>query len=322
MQLRTLGTTGIEVSPIALGCWPIAGMSYPDVHDQQSLATLEACFELGINFLDTAYCYGTDGESERLIARALRGRRDRMVIATKGGIHWGPERKQQQDARPETLRRQCDESLRRLETDRVELYFLHAPDPEVPVEDSAGALRELMDAGKIRAAGVSNCSLAQTQQFASVCPLAAVQPPYNLLQREIEHGLLPWCREQQAAAVVYWPLMKGLLAGRFTREHRFPPGDGRAKYPMFQGAEWEKNLDLVETLKEIAAISGHTVAQLAINWVIEQEGVTAALVGAKRPDQIRENAAAADWSMTAEQRRALSDALSQRGAPVTRRAVQ
>src|SRR5690606_19145090 len=145
----------------------------------------------GINLLDTAFCYGTQGESESLIGSTLGHLRDKLVIATKGGIHWGADGQQVRDARPETLRRQCDTSLQRLGTDRVELYYLHAPDPKVPIADSAGALKELLDAGKTRAVGVSNCSVVQLAAFAEVCPLAAVQPPYNLLQREIETDLVP-----------------------------------------------------------------------------------------------------------------------------------
>jgi aryl-alcohol dehydrogenase-like predicted oxidoreductase len=138
-ELRPLGATGIRVSPIAMGCWPIAGMTSLGVNDADSLATLEACFELGVNFLDTAYCYGANGESERLIARAINGRRDQVVIATKGGIHWGEDGKQVVDGRAETLKREIDESLRRLNTDRVELLYLHAPDTKIPLVESAGA---------------------------------------------------------------------------------------------------------------------------------------------------------------------------------------
>jgi aryl-alcohol dehydrogenase-like predicted oxidoreductase len=226
MELRPIGTTGIRVSPVALGCWPIAGMTSPDVTDAESLATIHACFDLGINFLDTAYCYGASGESERLIARALVGRRDEMVIATKGGIHWGPDGSQILDARPATLRRECEESLRRLGTDRVELYYLHAPDPRVPLAESAGELARLRNEGKTRADGVSNVDFEQLQQLAAACPLAALQPPYNMLQRQIEEAVLPWCRQHDVAVIVYWPLVKGLLAGKLPRDHVFDTRDG------------------------------------------------------------------------------------------------
>lgn len=320
-ERRSLGTTGIQISPIALGCWPIAGITSIGVTEANSLATIERCLDLGINFLDTAYCYGRDGESERLIRRALGSRRDEMVIATKGGIHWGPDGKQAKDGRPETLRRQCDESLRRLGTDRVELLYLHAPDPNVPVAESAGGLKELMEAGKTRSVGLSNATPAQLEEFAAVCPPAAFQPHYNMLQREIEADTLPWCRARNVSVMIYWPLMKGLLAGKLPRDHVFAPGDGRAKYPMFQGEEWRKTQDLLDELRAIAAEAGRAAAQLVINWTIHRPGITAALCGAKRPDQIEENAGAAGWRLNEAQLARIDAALARRGTPVSRAAV-
>ncbi|HZZ74069.1 MAG TPA: aldo/keto reductase [Pirellulales bacterium] len=316
MELRPLGTTDIQVTPIALGCWPLAGMSTVGVSEADAVETLAASFAAGINFVDTAYNYGRNGESERRVAQAIRGRRDQIVIATKGGLAWDDAGKQQHDARPESLRRMCEESLRRLETDRVELLYLHAPDPNVPLAESAGALRDLLAAGKTRAVGVSNVSLAQLQEFAAHCPLAAYQPAYNLLQREIEADRLPWCREQQVSVMVYWPLLKGLLAGKLARNHVFPPGDGRPKYPMFQGAEWEKNQDFVDELRAIAADCGHSVAQVTLNWTIRQPGVTAALCGAKRPDQIVDSAGGAGWQLSPAQLARIDAALVRRGTPV------
>ena len=317
MELRPLGNSGIHLSAVALGCWPIAGMSSPGVNDPDSLATIRACFELGVNHLDTAYCYGRDGQSERLIARALGPRRDEMVIATKGGLHWDADGKLAHDARPETLRRQCEESLRRLGTDRVELLYLHAPDAQVPVAESAGALRELKAEGKTRAVGVSNVTVSQLEEFAAVCPIAAYQPPYNMLQRGIEADTLPWCREHNVSVLVYWPLLKGLLAGKLGRDHVFAETDSRRKYAMFRGEEWQRNLDLVDELHRIAAESGHTVAELAIAWTVRQPGVTAALCGAKRPGQIRETAAAGTWRLSDGQLARIDQALAERGTPAT-----
>ena len=321
MELRPLGNTDIRVSPVALGCWPIAGMTSLGVNDADSLATIEACFDLGVNLLDTAYAYGPAGESERLIARAIGGRRDAVVIATKGGIRWGPDRKQIFDGHPDTLRRQCDESLQRLATDRVELYYLHAPDPNVPIADSAAAIKQMIDSGKVRAAGASNVDVHQLDQFNAVCPLAAYQPPYNMLQRQIEADTLPWCRDRNVSVIVYWPLMKGLLAGKLARDHAFAPEDGRHKYPMFQGQEWEKNQDFVDELRAIATESGHSVAQVVINWTIHQPGVTAALCGAKRPEQLRDNAGAMGWGLSADQLARIDKALARRGTALTRSAV-
>ena len=319
-ELRPLGSTDILITPIAMGCWPIAGITSVDVNEVDSLATLQAAADAGINFFDTAYCYGFNGESERMIARALSSRRDEIVIATKGGIHW-ENGKQVRDGSPATLKRQCEESLRRLATDRVDLLYLHAPDPNVPIAESAGAMKDLLKAGKTRSVGLSNASVEQLAEFAAVCPLAAFQQHYNMLQREIEAGPLPWCQAHGVSAIVYWPLMKGLLAGKLTRDHVFDPRDGRQKYPMFHGAEWQKNQDFLENLRPIAKEAGHSVAELVINWTIYQPGVTAALCGAKRPAQIQDNAGGMGWRLTDHHMMQIQAALAKRGQAASRGAV-
>ncbi len=320
-QQRRLGTTDIEITPIAMGCWPIAGMTSIDVNDTDSLATLHAAFDAGVTFFDTAYCYGADGESERLIARALGAKRDELVIASKGGVHWNADGSRGQDARPETLKRECERSLIRLGTDRVDLLYLHAPDPNVPVSESAGALRQLWEAGKTRAVGASNLSVDQLAEFQAACPLAAVQPPYNMLQRQIEADILPWCQRNNVSAVVYWPLMKGLLAGRLPRDHVFAAGDGRAKYPMFQGDQWQRNQDFLDELRGIAEDIGKTVAQVVVNWTIHQPGITAALCGAKRGFQIQETAGAMGWQLDHEHLARIDAALARRGVPIVKSAI-
>lgn len=318
MMLRRLGQSDIWVSPVALGCWPIAGITSIDISEDQSLSTIEACFDAGVNFFDTAYAYGYDGESERMIARVAASRRDEMVIATKCGIEWGADRRQVIDGRPATLRRHCEASLKRLGTDRVELLYLHAPDAKTRIEESAGELKRLSDEGKTRTVGVSNVSLAQLETFAAVCPIAAFQPPYNMLQRQVERDTLPWCQRHGVSVAVYWPLMKGLLAGRLSRNHQFDPRDGRQKYPMYHGDEWQKNQDFVDQLRAVAADAGKTVSQVVINWTIHRPGITTALCGAKRPEQIRENAGAMGWQLTADQLARIDQAIAVRGEPITR----
>ncbi|MDC0936926.1 aldo/keto reductase [Pirellulales bacterium] len=313
VELRELGQTGISVTPVALGCWPIAGVTTRDVNDADSLATIRAAGDRGINCIDTAYVYGPAGESERLVGQAIDGRRDELVIATKGGIHFDENGEMADDGRPETLRRECDESLARMGIDHVELYYLHSPDPAVPVAESAGAIRDLIDAGKVRAAGASNCSLEQIQEFASACPLTAVQLPYNMLQRDIEEQTIPWCRENGVAVAVYWALMKGLLAGKITAAKPLADDDSRRRYPMYVGDELAKNLAFVETLRGIAAESGKTVAQLVINWTMHQPGITTVLCGAKRAYQIEESAGALDWRLSDAQTAAIAAALEARG---------
>jgi len=329
---RPLGNSGIFVSPVALGCWPIAGVTTLDANVADSIATIQKCFDVGVNHLDTAHVYGPNGESENLIRRALGNRREEMVIATKCGIHY-EGREMVNDGRPERLRAECDESLRRLGTDRVELLYLHSPDKNVPVAVSAGALRELLEAGKTRSVGVSNFTVVQLEEFHAVCPITAVQMPYNMLQRDIEQRTIPWCREHDVAITVYWPLMKGLLAGKMPRGAELDERDSRRKYPMYQGDEWQRNQDFVDRLREAAALSvvswsvvrgspdpaPPTVAQLVVNWTISQPGITSALCGAKRPWQIEETAGAMGWTLSDKQRALIDAAIAARGQAATKR---
>ena len=317
-----LGTSDLEISPVAFGTWPIAGVTSLEVNDDDSLDTIRACAELGINFIDTAYCYGPNGESENLLRQALGESRDDFVIATKCGIHYNAAGQQTQDARPEQICRECDESLHRLGTDRVELYYLHSPDPKVPVAESAGAIRRLIDAGKARYAGVSNCQLEQIKEFHAACPLTAVQLPYNMLQRDIEQQTIPWCQEHGVAVVVYWPLMKGLLAGKLKQKSDLAEDDNRRNYPMYQGEEWERNQAFVDVLRAIAVECDQSVASVAINWTIHQSGITAALCGAKRRRQLEESAAAMTWQLNASQQQKINNAIEVRGKAAAKRSFR
>ena len=317
---RRLGKTDIEITPVAMGCWPVTGITSVDVTRERSEATIQAAFDAGINFFDTAYMYGYDGESEKMIGDVLGNVRDEIVIATKCGLHW-QDQDCVKDARPERIIAECDESLRRLRTDRVELYYLHAPDPQVPVAESAGAILELMQSGKVLSAGLSNGSVDELIEFHAACPLSAYQPHFNMLQREIEDAQLPWCIENFVSTLVYWPLMKGLLAGKLARDHKFDAKDGRQKYPMFHGEEWIRNHDYIDRLREIADSIGRSVPELVVNWTIQRRGITSALCGAKRPDQIVETAAALNWQLTDGSIAEIDAAIADRGPAVSRGAV-
>jgi aryl-alcohol dehydrogenase-like predicted oxidoreductase len=303
-----------------MGCWPVTGITSVDVTRERSEATIKAAFDAGINFFDTAFMYGYNGESEKMIGDVLGSVRDEIVIATKCGLHW-KEQDCIKDASPARIIAECDESLRRLGTDRVELYYLHAPDPNVSVSESAGAILELMKAGKVLAAGLSNGTADELAEFHAVCPLSASQPHYNMLQREIEDSQLPWCIENSVSTLVYWPLMKGLLAGKLKRDHKFEPKDGRQKYPMFHGEEWDRNHDFIDRLREIADGIGHSLPELVVNWTIQRQGITAALCGAKRPEQIRETAGTLAWELTDDVIAAIDKAIADRGPAVSRGAV-
>ena len=321
IHYRQLGKSDLSISSVAMGCWPITGMTSLDVNEADSRATLEAAANAGINFFDSAYCYGKHGESERLIQQALGDRRDELVIATKGGISWGSDGNRLIDGSPSTLRQQCEESLSRLGTDRIDLYYLHAPDPNTPIEDSASAIAELIESGKIRYAGASNCHLAQLDAFHAICPLTAIQPHYNMLQREIESDILPWAEKMQVGVVVYWPLLKGLLAGTLPRDFVFRPGDGRAKYPMFQGDEWDRNQAFLDTLRELSKQLNRSVTEIVINWTIHQSNISSALCGAKRPYQIVDSAQAMTFRLSEEALQVIEQALEKRGVPATTGAV-
>ncbi len=297
-QRRRLGNSAIEVSSVGLGCWPMAGMTTIGANSSDSLDTIRAAFDAGINFLDTAFAYGAAGESDAVIAKFLpECERSDLVVATKGGIHWDADGKRVNDARPAVLRSELEQSLERLRTDYVDLFYLHAPDPNVPIAESAGGCRELLESGLARTIGVSNVDVSQLDAFTAECPIVACQPPYNILQRGIESDIIPWCKEHSVSVVTYWPLMKGLLAGKLKRDHQFAEKDSRKNYEVFQGKQWELNQDFVDVLREISRESGHSVAEIVVNWTINQPGITTALCGAKRADQIRETARAMTWSI-------------------------
>jgi len=326
---RLLGSSAVAVGPLGLGCWPLAGMTRAGVTHAAAVATVRAAIDAGVTHLDTAYCYGEHGESERAIAEALGlaaanaadggRRRDAVVLAGKCGIHWerdatlAPPRRQVVDGRPERIRAQVEKSLVRLGTDRLDLLYLHAPDPAVPIEDSAGALRRLLDDGKARAIGLSNASSEQAARFAAACPLSACQMQFNMLQRDIEREILPWCVARGVAMVAYWPLMKGLLAGKMRRGQEFPADDSRRKYPIFAGAEFARNLDFVDALRPVATRLGCTLTALVLAWTAEQPGITSVLFGATSPEQVAENAAALACELDDAARESIRVAIAARG---------
>jgi len=324
---RRLGSSPVVVGPLGLGCWPLAGMTREGVTHAAAVSTITAAIDEGIAHLDTAYCYGEHGESERAIREAVGGRRGAVVIAGKCGIHWEPDptrsppRRQAVDGRPERLRAQVDESLTRLGTDHLDLLYLHAPDPTIAIEESAGELQRLLEAGKARAIGLSNASVEQLARFSAACPLAACQMHFNMLQREIEKEVLPWCVSNGVAMVVYWPLMKGLLAGRMHRGQTFPPSDSRHRYPMFAGVEFAKNLDFVAAIRPEAVRLGCELADLVLAWTAEQPGITSVLFGATSPEQVRENARALGCGVDDRARAVIREAIVARGPVANRRAV-
>ena len=300
MDYVTLGRSGLNVSRICFGTWQFGG-EWGSTEEQESTAAIRRALELDINFFDTAQAYGF-GASEQLLGNALRdelrSRRDDIVIATKGGLRQvgdGVER----DSSPDFLRSGVDDSLRHLGVDHIDLYQVHWPDPDVPIEETAGALGELMDEGKIRHVGVSNYSAEQMAAFESVRPVETLQPPYHLFRRDIESDALPWAREHDVGVLVYSPLAHGLLTGKFDEDTSFPDDDWRSSSDVFDGDEFKTNLDKVRELERFAEERGRSVTEIAVAWTLAQPGVHVAIVGARKPSHIEGSAPAGDLELSA-----------------------
>lgn len=270
------------------------GMSwaYGEANDVQALATLREALELGVNFWDTADVYA-GGQNEQLLAEVLKGQRDRVVVGSKCGITGRNADGYTLNGRPDYIHRSCDKSLKRLGIDVIDLYYLHRLDPDVPVEESVGAIGELIDKGKVRFAGLSEVSAETIRRAHGEFPLSAVQSEYSLFSRGVEAEVLPLLRELKIGFVPYCPLGRGLLTGAITQETKFESEDFRLKQPRFQEQNLARNLRLVEKVKSVAKAHGCTPAQFAIAWVMHSGSDVVPIPGTKRPKYLRENAEAA-----------------------------
>jgi aryl-alcohol dehydrogenase-like predicted oxidoreductase len=293
-----LGSSDLEVYRIGLGAWPMAGITSLGVTDEASAATIHRALDLGINHIDTAYAYGLGGRSDRVIAGALAGRPERVVLASKVGARLDDHGVWMNEASPEAIVQQAREIRERLCVDALDLMYLHAPDPKVPLAESADALKSLVDRGWVRWAGVSNVDLPQLELFHGRCPVVAVQTYFNMFQQDSVQALRDFCERHTISLVVYWVLMKGLLAGAMTRNHTLAPEDRRRKYPIYQGEQWQAAQDLLDQLRILARDKQCTVSQLVIAWTLLQPSIDVALIGAKRPDQIEETAIALEIPLT------------------------
>jgi len=289
MLMRTLGTQGLKVSSLGLGCM---GMSdfYGHRDDAESTATLLHAVDRGITFFDTADMYGPF-LNEILVGKALAGVRNRVVIATKFGIMRDPENPSVRGVcgRPDYVRSACEASLKRLSVEVIDLYYQHRVDPEVPTEETVGAMAELVKTGKVRFLGLSEVRPATLRRACAVHPISAVQSEYSLWTRDPEDGLLQTCRDLGVGFVPYSPLGRGFLTGQIRQFEDFEPGDYRRNSPRFQGGNFQKNLDLVARLQDMAEARGCTPSQLALAWVLAQGGDLAPIPGTKRRDRLDEN---------------------------------
>jgi aryl-alcohol dehydrogenase-like predicted oxidoreductase len=292
-----IADTGLQVSRVALGTWAIGGWMWGGTDESQSVATIRAALDQGINLVDTAPVYGF-GASEEIVGKALTGVRSDAVIATKVGLEWR-DGKVYRNATRERIMAEIHDSLRRLRTDYVDIYQVHWPDPLVPMEETAGAMRELYEQGKIRAIGVSNFSVAQMQAFRQVAPLHVLQSPYNLFERGIEADVLPYCLDNAITTLGYGALCRGLLSGRMRPDSTFEGDDLRRVDPKYQSPRFAQYLNAVGKLDQLAQRQfKRRVIQLAVRWVLDQ-GISVALWGGRRPDQLEAVLGVKGWSLGA-----------------------
>ena len=304
---RRLGQSGPEISTVGFGAWAAGGpwkVGWGPQSDEDSVAAIRRSLDLGCNWIDTAAIYGL-GHSEAVVGQALQGLdRSTVIVATKCGRVPDETGTPHSDLRPAAIREQLRESLKRLKMDYVDLFQIHWPDNETgtPLEESWAALAELQTEGLVRFLGVSNFTVDQLQTCEAIRHVDSLQPPYSLLRRDVEADVLPWCQKNGVGVVVYSPMQAGLLSGTFQLD-RVAKDDWRRRNPFFQEPQLSRNLAFVERLRPIAARHGRTVGQLAIAWTLAQPGVTAAIVGARRPEQVEQNVGAMDWQVTEDELR-------------------
>ena len=310
MKTKKLSFTELNLSVIGLGTWAIGGggwaYGWGPQDDKESIATIICAIKNGINWIDTAPVYGLR-HAEEIVGKAIKGLRDEVIIATKCGLAWNSKGNISGRLKKENIRQEIEASLKRLNIDTVDLYQIHWPNPDEDIEEAWGAIADLIKEGKIRYAGVSNFSVEQLKRIQPIHSVASLQPPYSMLERGIEEKLLDYCSANNIGVIVYSPMQKGLLTGKFTRERlrNLPKDDHRRKDPHFQEPALSANLKLVEDLRSLAEKSGRTVAQLAIAWVLRRPEVTAAIVGARSPSQIEEIAIAGEHVLSKKDIRAV-----------------
>jgi aryl-alcohol dehydrogenase-like predicted oxidoreductase len=298
MKLTDIPGTSLKLSPVAIGTWAIGGWMWGGTDEAESIATIRAALEHGINIVDTAPVYGF-GRSEEIVGKAITESRLRsnVVIATKTGLQWEGGRVARNASRNRIMR-EVEDSLRRLQTDYIDIYQVHWPDPLVTIEETADAMHQLFAQGKIRAIGVSNFSVVQMERFRRVAPLHVQQPPYNLFERGIEADLLPYCRENNIATLGYGALCRGLLSGRMRADTVFDGDDLRRTDPKFVAPRFAQYLAAVDKLDRLAQRFGKRVIHLAVRWMLDQ-GITTALWGARHPGQLQPVDEVTGWSLDA-----------------------
>lgn len=302
MEKRKLGKEGPELTVIGFGAWAIGGpweWGWGKVDDNDSIRAIHAALDNGINWIDTAAVYGF-GHSEKVVAKAVKGKRDKVFIATKCGLINDGTGHAVNNNKPQSIRKEVEESLKRLETDYIDLYQIHWPDPETPIEESWHEMKKIKDEGKVRFIGVSNFDVNLLEKCMSIEHVQSLQPPYSMIRREYEKEVLPYCLKNEIGVVAYSPMQAGLLTGKFDK-NKLQPDDWRNKGNYFQEPLFSKALTVVEKLKPIASRQNKTVGQMAIAWVLKNPAITSAIVGARNETQVLENIKATEYIMTDEE---------------------
>ncbi len=318
MRTRKLGRNNIELTTVGLGTWAMGGpwqYGWGPQDDDEAIAAILKAIDLGVNWIDTAAVYGL-GHSEELVGKALRQTKQKPFIATKCSRRWDEKGQMYGCLKRESVRMECHASLKRLGIETIDLYQIHWAEPQEDIEEAWEEMVRLQRQGKVRFLGVSNFNVEQLKRVAKIAPVASLQPPYNMLRREVEDELLGYCARNGIGVIAYSPMARGLLTGKFSREHlaSLPLDDHRRKYEEFQDPKFTATLELVEQLRPIVKRNGTTIAQLAIAWVLRRPEVTAAIVGARRPSQIAETASAADLNLSQKDIAEIEKMLAERQA--------
>jgi aryl-alcohol dehydrogenase-like predicted oxidoreductase len=321
MQIRKLGNTDLKLTTIGLGTWAMGGpwqFGWGPQDDDEALGAIQASLETGINWIDTAPAYGL-GHSEELVGKALKQIKQKPIVATKCSLLWNDKREKVSCLKSESIRAECHDSLERLGIETIDLYQIHWPEPQEDIEEAWEEMAKLVKEGKIRYIGVSNFNVEQIKRLQKIHPVASLQPPYSMLHREVEDELLPYCAQNDIGVVVYSPMQRGLLTGKFSPERLsgLPLDDHRRRSPDFHEPQFTATLQFVEQLKPIAERNGKTLAQLSLSWVLRRSEVTAAIVGARRPEQIIETAPASDWDLSEEDIEQIEKLLAKRQAKLS-----
>jgi aryl-alcohol dehydrogenase-like predicted oxidoreductase len=315
VQNRLLGNTDLSLTTVGLGTWAMGGpwqFGWGPQDDNEAVAAIHAALDLGINWIDTAAVYGL-GHSEVLVGKALKQRNHKPYIATKCGLLWNNKKEKVPCLKRDSIHRECEASLKRLGVEIIDLYQMHWPEPDKDIEEAWEEMARLADEGKVRYIGVSNYNIDQLERIRRIHPVASFQPPYSMIHRDIEDGLLQYCAKKKIGVIAYSPMQRGLLTGKFSerRLSELAPDDHRRRNPDFQEPRFTATLELVEKLRPIAERNKRTLAQLAIAWVLRRPEVTAAIVGARRPEQIKETAPASDWNLHEEDTEEIEQLLAQ-----------